>query len=181
MAKTNKTLLGFGEKDLGAIKNSRVSLLSASAIPTRIDNSEIIANKDKINFYAKSNGGNGYYPGAIFGTYNKGKEVYNIVVEPISLETQAHYHDLKVLSSPNISKKETGFKNVYIPGAGKMKINVVPKLQFDKNDNYQNTELEFFVKEDDGTVNKLPWDKNTLQGIFESTAPGAITTTSVIK
>jgi len=185
--KTNSVLLGDKKEDIGAVKNSRVSVLSTSAIPTKISNEEIVANKDKINFYAKSNGGNGYLPGAIFGTYNrKGVEgqpdgVYNIVVEPISLETQNHYQGLKVLSSPTISKKETGFRDVYIPGAGRQKINSVPKLIFDENGNYQDTELEFFIKEDDGTINKLPWTKDQVQGIFESNAPGAIKTTSVIK
>jgi hypothetical protein len=185
--KTNSVLLGDKKEDLGAIKNSRVSLLSTSAIPVKISSEEIADNKDKINFYAKSNGGNGYLPGAVFGTYNrKGVEgqpdgVYNIVVEPISLESQNHYHGLKILSSPTISKKETGFKDVMIPGAGRMQINAVPKLKFDENGNYENTELEFFIKEDDGTINKLPWTKDQVQGIFESNAPGAIKTTSVIK
>ena len=177
----NTVLLGTKDEDLGAIQNSRVSVLSKTAIPEKISNEELVKNKDKINFYAKSNGGNGYLPGAIFGTYNRGKQVFNIVVEPISLETQAHYQGLKVLSSPTISKKETGFRDVYIPGAGRQKINSVPKLIFDENGNYQNTELEFFIKEDDGTINKLPWTKDQVQGIFESNAPGAIKTTSVIK
>jgi len=177
----NTVLLGTKDEDLGAIQNSRVSVLSKTAIPEKISNEELVKNKDKINFYAKSNGGNGYLPGAIFGTYNRGKQVFNIVVEPISLETQSHYQGLKILSSPTISKKETGFRDVYIPGAGRQKINSVPKLKFDENGNYENTELEFFIKEDDGTINKLPWTKDQVQGIFESNAPGAIKTTSVIK
>lgn len=177
----NTVLLGTKDEDLGAIQNSRVSVLSKTAIPEKISNEELVKNKDKINFYAKSNGGNGYLPGAIFGTYNRGKQVFNIVVEPISLETQTHYQGLKILSSPTISKKETGFRDVYIPGAGRQKINSVPKLIFDENGNYENTELEFFIKEDDGTINKLPWTKDQVQGIFESNAPGAIKTTSVIK
>jgi len=182
ITKVNEYMLGKGKEDIGALINNKVSVLSSAGIPSRISTEELAANKDKITFYAKSEGGNGYYPGAIFGTYNKGKDgVFNIVVEPISLESQVHYNDLKTLSSPTISKKETGFRDVYIPGAGKQKINSVPKLKFDENGNYQDTELEFFVKEDDGTISKLPWTKDQVQGIFESNAPGAIKTTSVIK
>lgn len=177
----NTVLLGTKDEDLGAIQNSRVSVLSKTAIPEKISNEELVKNKDKINFYAKSNGGNGYLPGAIFGTYNRGKQVFNIVVEPISLETQNHYQGLKILSSPTISKKETGFRKVYIPGAGDQMINAVPRLKFDENLNFIDTELEFFVKEDNGTISKLPWTKDQVQGIFESNAPGAIKTTSVIK
>ena len=179
--KTNSVLLGDKKEDIGALVNNRVSVLSKAGIPEKISNEELLANKDKITFYGKSNGGNGYLPGAIFGTYNRDGKVYNIAVEPISLETQNHYQGLKVLSSPTISKKETGFRSVYIPGAGKQMINSVPKLKFDENGNYENTELEFFIKEDDGTINKLPWTKDQVQGIFESNAPGAIKTTSVIK
>jgi len=179
--KTNSVLLGDKKEDIGALVNNRVSVLSKTGIPEKISNEELVKNKDKITFYGKSNGGNGYLPGAIFGTYNRDGKVYNIAVEPVSLETQNHYQGLKILSSPTISKKETGFREVYIPGAGRQKINSVPKLKFDENDNYENTELEFFIKEDDGTINKLPWTKDQVQGIFESNAPGAIKTTSVIK
>lgn len=179
--KTNSVLLGDKKEDIGALVNNRVSVLSKEGIPAKISNEELVKNKDKITFYAKSNGGNGYLPGAIFGTYNRDGKVFNIAVEPISLETQNHYHGLKILSSPTLSAKETGFRDVNIPGAGKMKINSVPKLEFDEDGNYINTELEFFVKEDDGTVNKLPWNKDILQGIFEQNAPGVIKTTSVIK
>ena len=179
--KTNSVLLGDKKEDIGALVNNRVSVLSKAGIPEKISNEELVKNKDKITFYGKSNGGNGYLPGAIFGTYNRDGKVYNIAVEPVSLETQNHYHGLKILSSPTISKKETGFRKVYIPGAGDQLINTVPRLKFDENGNYQDTELEFFVKEDNGTISKLPWTKDQVQGIFESNAPGAIKTTSVIK
>jgi len=182
ITKVNEYMLGKGKEDIGALINNKVSVLSSAGIPSRISTEELAANKDKITFYAKSEGGNGYYPGAIFGTYNKGKDgVFNIVVEPLSLESQVHYNDLKTLSAPTISRKETGFRDVNIPGAGRMKINAVPKLKFDENLNFIDADVEYFIKEDDGSVNKLPWDKNTVQGIFESNAPGVIKTSPVIK
>lgn len=179
----NGYLLGENKDDLGAIVNHSVSVLSnGKSSPIVISPKELAQNKDKINFYAKSEGGNGYFPGAIFGTYNKGKDgVFNIVVEPISYETSQHYKGLKALSQPTTTRMETGWQQVNIPGKGLTTIKSKPVLIFDGN-NLQDVELEFFVPDANGKEQKVNgMNKANLQALFETTAPGNINTTTVIK
>jgi len=186
--KINSYMLGDKKDDVGAIVNHSVTLLSANGAPQRIDASEIAANKGAITFYGKSEGGNGFYPGSIFGTYKKGKQVYNIVVEPISYEASEHYKGLKSLSQPTSTYKESGWQSVNIPGQGKTVIKSKPILKFDENNQLQDVDLEFYVPaNEDGTkMKKLEgWNKQSVQDLWEQSSPlqnaDQIKTGSVIK
>jgi len=172
--KINSYMLGDKKDDVGAIVNHSVTLLSANGAPQRIDASEIAANKGAITFYGKSEGGNGFYPGSIFGTYKKGKQVYNIVVEPISYEASEHYKGLKSLSQPTSTYKESGWQSVNIPGQGKTVIKSKPILKFDENNQLQDVDLEFYVPaNEDGTkMKKLEgWNKQSVQNLWEQSSP----------
>ena len=172
--KINSYMLGDKKDDVGAIVNHSVTLLSANGAPQRIDASEIAANKGAITFYGKSEGGNGFYPGSIFGTYKKGKQVYNIVVEPISYEASEHYKGLKSLSQPTATYKESGWQTVNVPGQGKVTIKSKPILKFDENNQLQDVDLEFYVPANEsGTkMNKLEgWNKQSVQNLWEQSSP----------
>ena len=186
--KINSYMLGDKKDDVGAIVNHSVTLLSANGAPQRIDASEIAANKGAITFYGKSEGGNGFYPGSIFGTYKKGKQVYNIVVEPISYEASEHYKGLKSLSQPTATYKESGWQTVNVPGQGRVTIKSKPILKFDENNQLQDVDLEFYVPaNEDGTkMKKLEgWNKQSVQNLWEQSSPlqnaDQIKTGSVIK
>jgi len=172
--KINSYMLGDKKDDVGAIVNHSVTLLSANGAPQRIDASEIAANKGAITFYGKSEGGNGFYPGSIFGTYKKGKQVYNIVVEPISYEASEHYKGLKALSQPTATYKESGWQTVNVPGQGRVTIKSKPILKFDENNQLQDVDLEFYVPaNEDGTkMKKLEgWNKQSVQNLWEQSSP----------
>lgn len=172
--KINSYMLGDKKDDIGAIVNHSVTLLGNRKAPSKVISSkELAENKDKITFYAKSEGGNGYYPGSIFGTYKKGKEVYNIVVEPISYEASEHYKGLKTLSQPTTTREETDWQIVNIPGQGKTAIKSKPVLKFNGN-TLEDVDLEFYIPGDESgkTEKKLEgWNKETLQNLFEQTSP----------
>lgn len=186
--KINSYMLGDKKDDVGAIVNHSVTMLSANAAPQPLTASEIAQNKGAITFYGKSEGGNGFYPGSIFGTYKKGKEVFNIVVEPISYEASEHYKGLKSLSQPTSTYKESGWQSVNIPGQGKTVIKSKPILKFDENNQLQDVDLEFYVPaNEDGTkMKKLEgWNKQSVQNLWEQSSPllnaDQIKTGSVIK
>ena len=181
------TMLGDGKEGVGAIMNNTVWALSKDAPPHRLTLSEIEAAKDNILFYGISKGGNGYYPGALFGTYKDAKDRnYSLVVEPINRESAIHYEGLKTLMQPTSTHIETGWRKVLIPGQGYKTIKVKPNLIFDAKGNYMDTELEFYNSEDGGkTSEKLNWTKETLHNYFDQSASqlgiDQIRTTSAIK
>lgn len=163
-------MLGDGKEGVGAIINNTVWRLAPNAPPQRLTPAEIEKAKDNITFYGKSKGGNGYYPGSLFGTYKDKSGIYSIAVEPISRESAIHYEGLKTLMQPTTTHKESSWQRVFIPGQGYKTLKVVPKLIYDGT-KYIDTELEFYNSEDGGkTSEKLDWNKESIHNYFDQSA-----------